>query len=298
MREIKDLKSKIPLLLGAIVILLLALFKCTSCSQMSDSEEETQFAIEGQTEEGFEDGTYCADVNYYNPNTGTSNDYTLEVEVSGNEVTQINFGNGGWLDSDHMTPETLDENGECTITSEKNYEYSIKITGRDCGFSNDINPETDEDMPRYTFTQCAEMLNLSDEEREHCLRIYEEDQLISESGFKDLELYVNKLRKINADYKRQMSNIQGKQDKLQNEINEGYITNIEIRTAFGIKRQIITIKKRGVNYLLEVSGNSECTMGTARFDENKSGWQMVYIKQYPDRDEFSVHYMRIIERGI
>jgi hypothetical protein len=278
------------------LMLVLLLASCGG-SSTEDDEFPDEYPIEGQSADGFEDGTYCADVTYYNPNTETSNDYTLEIEVSGNEVTQINFGNGGWLDSDHMTPETLDENGECTITSDRNYEYSIRITGRDCGFSDNINPETDEDMPRYTFSQCAEMLNLSDDEIQECLSNYEEDELLSESGFKILEDYVTEIRKINADYKRQVDNIQGKQNKLQNEINEGYIQNIERRTAYGVKSQFVTIKKRGVNYLLEVRGSSDCTMGTARFDENMSGWQTVYIKQYPDVEHWSGHSMRIIDSG-
>lgn len=281
-----------------IIYLITWVFLVSSCGTSGGEEgeglSEEEYAIEGQTVDGFEDGTYCADVSYYNPNTGTSSDYTLEIEVESNEVVQINFGNGGWLDSDHMTPETLDGNGECTITSDKNYEYSIKITGRDCGFSDNINPETDEDMPRYTFSQCADILNLSKDEIKECLSNYDEDEILSDNGFKILEDYVLEIRKINANYKRQVAIIQGKQNKLQSEINEGYIQKIQRSTAYGVLSQIITIKKRGVNYTLEVRGSEECTMGTAQFNENASGWQMVYIKQYPDVDHWSGHYMRII----
>ena len=66
-----------------IIYILIAAFSILSCS--SDSIGETEFAIEGQTEDGFEDGTYCAEVDYYNPNTGNGNTYTLEVEVVNNE---------------------------------------------------------------------------------------------------------------------------------------------------------------------------------------------------------------------
>lgn len=274
--------------------LIMLVFVLASCGSSSSEDSEEEYAIEGQTADGFEDGTYCADVTYYNPNTGTSNDYTLEVEVSGNEVTQINFGNGGWLDSDHMSPETLDQNGECTITSDKNYEYSIKITGRDCGYSDNINPEIDEDMPRYTFSDCTEMLNMSEEEIEDCLSSYDEDELLSENGFKILEKYVNNIRSIHANYNREVAKLQGKQNKLQNEINEGYVQNIERRSAYGVTSQVVTIKKRGINYTFEVRGSEKCTMGTATFDENATGWQMVYIKQYPDVDHWSGYSMRII----
>ena len=113
-----------------IIYILIAAFSILSCS--TDSSGETEFAIEGQTEDGFEDGTYCAEVDYYNPNTGNGNTYTLEVEVVDNEVVQINFDNGGWMDSDHITPQELDENGECTLVNERDYEYTVKITGQGC----------------------------------------------------------------------------------------------------------------------------------------------------------------------
>jgi hypothetical protein len=110
-----------------MLVLLLA-----SCGGSNSEESEVEYAIEGQTADGFEDGTYCADVTYYNPNTGTENTYTLEVEVYNNEVTQINWGNGGWMDEDHFYAEELDIEGICTFTSDKGYEYTVQITGQDC----------------------------------------------------------------------------------------------------------------------------------------------------------------------
>lgn len=303
MREIKDLKSKIPLLLGAIVILLLALFKCTSCSQVSDSEEETQFAIEGQTEEGFEDGTYCADVNYYNPNTSTDKTYTLEVEVSNNEVVQINWGNGGWLDEDHFSAPTLDENGSCSFTSDRGYDYTVEITGRNCSNLDSQDKYRSKNLPKYTFEEATEILNMTQEEIEECDN-YEEGELLSENDLgllknylKGIRVYLREMRELDGDY-TSVEDIKQSQRNLQNEINEGYIIGMQTHSMGELKYTTVKIRKRGVVYLFEVQGNSECTMGTARFDENKSGWQMVYIKQYPDRDEFSGHYMRIIERGI
>ena len=104
------------------------LFLVSSCGNRSGEE----YPIEGQTVEGIEDGTYCAEVDYYNPNMGTNNSYTLEVEVSGNEVIQINFNNGGWLDEDHIDSESLDSDGTCTLVSDRGYEYTVHIIGRDC----------------------------------------------------------------------------------------------------------------------------------------------------------------------
>ena len=75
----------------------------------------------------YEDGTHSATVNYYNPETGFSNTYTLDVEVEDCQVIQINFPNGGWLDSDHINPEELDDSGNCTIEGDEGRTYEIQI---------------------------------------------------------------------------------------------------------------------------------------------------------------------------
>lgn len=118
-------------------------------------------------DDGYKDGTYCADVTYHNPNTGTENTYTLEVEVESNELIKIYWSNGGWLDEDHFSSEELDKNGYCAFTSDKGYEYEIQITGKDCGithkstFQNDI--ESDEEA-----VTCPKCGGKKDEYEEYC----------------------------------------------------------------------------------------------------------------------------------
>ena len=138
-----------------IIYILIATFSILSCN--SDSSSESEFAIEGQTEDGFEDGTYCAEVTYDNPNTGTSNTYTLEVEVQYNQVTQINWGNGGWMDEDHFSAVDLDENGYCSFSSDKGYDYTVQIIGRDCGSTDESSFESDvqEDEEDVTCPECG-----------------------------------------------------------------------------------------------------------------------------------------------
>lgn len=75
----------------------------------------------------FDDGVHSATVNYSNSNTGYSNTYSLDVEVENCEVVRINFPNGGWLDSDHITPAELDGNGQCTIEGEGGKTYEVEI---------------------------------------------------------------------------------------------------------------------------------------------------------------------------
>ena len=120
-----------------LFIISLGLF--SSCGNSSDEEYDS----EEQAVDGYEDGTYCANVDYYNPNTGTSNTYTLEVEVEDNQVTQIYWGNGGWMDEDHFYAQDLDDNGYCSFSSDKGYDYTIQITGQDCGYTDQSSFESD-----------------------------------------------------------------------------------------------------------------------------------------------------------
>ncbi|HEY8959043.1 hypothetical protein [Chitinophaga sp.] len=81
----------------------------------------------------YPDDIYCAEVAFYNPNTGTHSSYTLTVAVEDNEVTRINFPNGGWLDSEHFSGATLDDQGLASFTSDKGYDYEIHIIGKGDG---------------------------------------------------------------------------------------------------------------------------------------------------------------------
>ena len=84
---------------------------------------------------------------------------------------------------------------------------------------------------------------------------------------------------------------------MQKEIENGYVQRIERKSIYGSTVQTVTISKKGKNYLFEVRGGAEVTMGTAQFNENVSGWQMVYIKQYPNQEKYEGYSMRIIDSG-
>ena len=98
----------------------------TSIESISTNEDETNF---DESSEEYSDGTYCAEVEYYNPNTGTRSTYTLTIEVQSNEVVEINFPNGGWLDNDHFSGTELEEDGTASFTSDRGYQYEITIIG-------------------------------------------------------------------------------------------------------------------------------------------------------------------------
>jgi hypothetical protein len=102
-------------------------------NKSSESKESSVSNNEGSSEK-YPDGEYCADVQYRNPNKGTHSKYTLSVEIENNEVTQINFPNGGHMDQDHFNGANLDEAGKTSFTNDKGYNYEIQIIalGDDC----------------------------------------------------------------------------------------------------------------------------------------------------------------------
>ena len=75
----------------------------------------------------YDDGTYSASVDYYNPVTEYSATYNLDVEVQDCQIVQINFPNDGYLDYDHITYADIDENGEATVFGEDGKTYNIRL---------------------------------------------------------------------------------------------------------------------------------------------------------------------------
>lgn len=104
-------------------------YERTVSNNASSRSETNYYQAEDEDENdcGYIDGEHSATVDYTNPETGFSNTYTLDVEVEDCEITQINFPKGGWLDSDHITSERLDEDGNCTIEGENGKRYEVQI---------------------------------------------------------------------------------------------------------------------------------------------------------------------------
>lgn len=100
-----------------------------SFSTDSEYSNGTDDELTDESSEGseIEDGTHSATVYYNNPQTGYSATYTLDVEVEDGQVVQIDFPNGGYIDSDNITPEALNSDGECTIYGDDGKTYVIHI---------------------------------------------------------------------------------------------------------------------------------------------------------------------------
>lgn len=134
----------------SFIIVLSLLLAVSSCGHRSsdessnnndyDKDEYSDYSTESQMSSGgianpddeddengsdsdIDDGPYSATVSYYNPETGFSNSYDLDVEVESNEVVQIDFPNGGYLSSS----ETVNSDGTCIVTDDRGCTYDVQI---------------------------------------------------------------------------------------------------------------------------------------------------------------------------
>jgi hypothetical protein len=114
-----------------LALLLICLLSSCSEDEINSDNYSTKEKSEDEDRQtndcSFEDGTHSASVDYYNPNTGHSATYTLEVEVEDCEVTTIHFPNGGWLDDSHISPAELNEDGDAELEDEQGRTFSVHI---------------------------------------------------------------------------------------------------------------------------------------------------------------------------
>jgi hypothetical protein len=154
----------------------ICLFCSTSCNENKSRSNDIEDYF--SEDDGYEDGKYCADVTYDNPNTGTKKTYTLEVQIENNEVITIYWSNGGWLDEDHFVSEKLDDNGYCSFTSDKGYEYEVQITGKNCRYTDRSNFQNDveEDEKSITCPRCGDEKGQYDDYCYSCKRKIEDEE--------------------------------------------------------------------------------------------------------------------------
>lgn len=139
------------LLKGIHVVFITIVMVLSSCSGHYDSDE-------GHYEEwGSYDGDYCAEVEYYNPNTGTRSTYTLNIYVEEDELVEIYWPNGGWLDQDHFWSTDI-SSGYCEFVSDNGYEYSVVIIGESCGWTDEslISRQWEDDRNAITCPRCGD----------------------------------------------------------------------------------------------------------------------------------------------
>ena len=135
-----------------IVVVSIALFGNYGCINSGG------YSSDGEVYEewGGYDGEYCAEVEYYNPNTGTQSTYTLNIYVEDDELIEIYWPNGGWLDQDHFWSTDISD-GTCSFTSDNGYEYTVTIIGEACGWTDeaDLGTQWEEDRESLTCPRCG-----------------------------------------------------------------------------------------------------------------------------------------------
>jgi hypothetical protein len=74
----------------------------------------------------YDNGNYCAEVEYYNPRTGTHSTYTLGIKIEDDKLTTIFFPRGGVMGENHFLPPKI-HNGKASFKNDRGYEYSVTI---------------------------------------------------------------------------------------------------------------------------------------------------------------------------
>jgi len=252
----------------------------------------------------YRDGDYCAEVEYYNPNTGTRSTYTLKVELEERYMIKIYWPNGGWLDDDHFDPPVIDERGRCEFTSDRGYKYRVNIISSaesgECEYDDydedqDQDYEYDDDYgyndgsPKAhtrTFEECTSELNMTYAEIQDYKNSFGEyiDMEYTDEMFQSMEEYVVNTRNLRAEYA-----------PVQQEVYGGYIQKVTYFTGYGtVLCHTVIVKKAGIYYLMEVMGTLKCTMGTMTFDQSTNSWQDVIVKESPNAREMNGYRMRIV----
>lgn len=74
------------------------------------------------------DGTYTADVEYYNTTTGLNTLYVTKVHVEDGYLKVIKWPNGVWLASQYFKPQKIRKDGTCIISNiDAGYENRVRI---------------------------------------------------------------------------------------------------------------------------------------------------------------------------
>lgn len=118
-----------------IVISLFTLFVITGCAnvQSHNNDDSAYDEIESidsastNSNCNIEDGKHLASVDYYNPKTGYSKTYDLDVQVEDCQVTIIYFENGGYLDNSHVDAADIDDDGNASVEDDEGRSFDMHI---------------------------------------------------------------------------------------------------------------------------------------------------------------------------
>lgn len=170
---------------STLIILIILLVSCKESESNKVDDENTQIEnfrtnsnelSDYESSNELSDGTYCAEVEYYNPSTGTRNTYDLDVEVESGELTVIHWPNSGWLDSSHFSPEDITD-GECEFESDKGYRYTVTLGDfGGCGYTDEykIRRDVNNEVEKTTCPNCGDEKDSYDDICDDCKRKIEQ----------------------------------------------------------------------------------------------------------------------------
>jgi hypothetical protein len=262
------------------------LFLLCSCGYPSDTDYyEDEWAEE---EQSYPDGEYCADVEYYNSNTGTRSTYTLNVEVEDNELVTIYWRNGGWLDDDHFYPSELDDGGWCEFTSDRGYDYEVQINGDPCSFH----------QPPGTVNTVAYLSEFGVTEMDMVDLVKELERPLEEfSTPKQCSILVELVRIIKEgaaiDALIRQSEEESDAAVL---VGEGRVQKVLYFTQHdNVLCHYAIAKKNGRFYALEVTGSKKFKMGAVDFNTATTDWQTAAVQESPYSSLIDGYRVRILE---
>lgn len=76
-----------------------------------------------------DDGTYCSYVKRYNPSTDKASSYNLTVNIKNGKLVQLNFPNGGHIDSGEFNPPSVRYN-TASFTDHNGVDFQLEIIGK------------------------------------------------------------------------------------------------------------------------------------------------------------------------
>ncbi|MGV0978425.1 acetyl-CoA carboxylase [Empedobacter falsenii] len=163
------------------LFILLLFFSCRTDSNNYENESSSSFSEDydqSYNEDENYNGTYCAEVEYYNPNTGSRSTYELDVVVEDGYLVQINWPNGGWLDETHFSSEDI-SSGECSFRSDRGYRYTVTLGEKGGGCYNEgyrLRNRVNEDTENTTCPICGDEKSEYDDHCSSCQRRLEEEE--------------------------------------------------------------------------------------------------------------------------
>ena len=153
------------------------------------------------------------------------------------------------------------------------------------------------DKVKLLASVCFKALSLTEKEISECIKLYEinKNSIINGKYCDLIQEYIYGIREINQNYLEEVRELTNKYNKAQKENDEGYIYNVLNASGGHVKVQRVIAKKHGMFYLLDVLGSKECTSHLhMKFNENKSGYQDVWVKSSTSPDTFDGFKMKII----